>query len=182
MIYFGYSSIIAKFWCIFTHLHILFFYLLIHKYLIIVCWTISIMCNFFVTIDSSPQSWLWTTSSSIVSSSLVLWSLKFATMCISQGQILQAIALELKDHIYVTLKKDLMFFFVGYCFKAWSTHPTKVILFSSMWLLLNIATSLTFLNVALNDLKQYTSNGCRTCDLCDGEITQTLRPILLFIK
>jgi hypothetical protein len=39
-------------------------------------------------------------------------------MYISQGQILQAIALGLKDHIHVALKKNLMFFFVSDYFKA----------------------------------------------------------------
>ncbi len=100
---------------------------------------------------------------------LVPWSLIFTLVCISQGQILQAIAPRLKDHIHVALKKDLIYF-LSDCFKAWSTHPTKVILFSSMWLLLNIATSLTFLNVVLDDLKQDTSNSCRTCDVWDGRV------------
>jgi hypothetical protein len=38
-----------------------------------------------------------------------------------------------------------------------------------MRLLLDIITSLTFLNVILNDLKQDTFNGCRTCDMWDGK-------------
>jgi hypothetical protein len=61
-------------------------------------------------------------------------------------------------------------FFMSDYSKAWSTHPTKVILFSSMWLFLNIYASLTFLNVVLNGLKQYTCNGCRTCDVWDGKV------------
>jgi hypothetical protein len=39
-----------------------------------------------------------------------------------------------------------------------------------MWLLLDIATSLTFLNVILKGLEQDTSNGCNACDVCDGNV------------
>ncbi len=43
-------------------------------------------------------------------------------------------------------------------------------LFGSMWLILNIATSLTFLNAILNSLKQNTTNGPNACDVCDGNV------------
>jgi hypothetical protein len=59
------------------------------------------------------------------------------------------------------------------CFKTWSTHPTKFFFFSSMKLFLDILTSLTFLNVILNDLKQDTLNGCRTCDVWDGKVIKS---------
>jgi hypothetical protein len=45
-----------------------------------------------------------------------------------------------------------------------------VILFGSMWLLIDIATSLTFLNVVLKGLKQDTFNGCNACDMCNDNV------------
>jgi hypothetical protein len=63
-----------------------------------------------------------------------------------------------------------MLFFVRDWSTTWSTHPTRMILSSSMLLLLNIALSLTFLNVILNGLKQDTYNGYRTCDVSNGKV------------
>jgi len=60
-----------------------------------------------------------------------------------------------------------MFFFVNDCFKTWSTHPIKVILFSFIWLFLNKST---FLDVFFNGLKQNTLNGCKACDVWDGKV------------
>jgi hypothetical protein len=39
-----------------------------------------------------------------------------------------------------------------------------------MNLFLDIITSSTFLNVILNELKQDTFNGCRTCDVWDDKV------------
>jgi hypothetical protein len=45
--------------------------------------------------------------------------------------------------------------FVNDCFKAWSTHLTKMILSGSMWLFLDIATSLNFLNAILKGSSRF---------------------------
>jgi hypothetical protein len=69
-----------------------------------------------------------------------------------------------------------MFCFVNIT-KAWFTHPTKVILFGSMWSLIDIVASLTFFNDVLKGLKQYT---CNACDVCDGNVIMS-NLIFLFI-
>jgi hypothetical protein len=66
------------------------------------------------------------------------------------------------------------------CFKAWFTHPTKVILFGSMWLFLDINASLTFLNIVLKGLKQDKYNGYNACDVCDGNVIM-FNPKKMFI-
>jgi hypothetical protein len=45
-----------------------------------------------------------------------------------------------------------------------------MIFFGSVWLFLDILTSLTFLKVVLNGLKQNIFNGYKTCDAWDGRI------------
>ncbi len=73
--------------------------------------------------------------------------------------------------IYLMAVNLNLIFFVSECSKAWFIgHPTNVILFSSIWLFLDMATSLTFLNVILNGLKQNTFNGLKTCDVWDGGV------------
>ncbi len=76
----------------------------------------------------------------------------------------------LKGQIFVTVNPTLIFLFMRDWFMAWFTHPARVILSGSMWLFLDIAAFLTFLNVVLNGLKQDTSNGCKTCDVWNGKI------------
>jgi hypothetical protein len=66
-----------------------------------------------------------------------------------------------------------MFFFVSDWFKN-LIYLSRVILSSSMWLFIDIVASLTLLNVILNGLKQYIFNGCRTCDVWDGNAMSNL--------
>ncbi len=68
------------------------------------------------------------------------------------------------------LKFKLDIFLVSDCSKTLFTHPTNVILFSSIGFLLDMVTYLTFLNVVLNGLKQNTFNGWRSCDVWDGKV------------
>lgn len=56
-------------------------------------------------------------------------------------------------------------------FKAWSTYPTKVILFGSMSLFIVIVSSLAFLNIVLKGFQLYVmSRGCKTCDVWEGKV------------
>ncbi len=111
---------------------------------------VLVICRNFVATNSSPLILIMISfliCYVIVFSSLVI---DVCYMYIFQGWVLLSIALGLKGHVQVSLNPNLMFFFVNDCFKAWFTHLIRVILFGSIWLLLDIIASLTFLNVVLN--------------------------------
>jgi hypothetical protein len=63
-----------------------------------------------------------------------------------------------------------MFCFVSDCSKAWSTHPIMVILFGSMWLLIDIARYSTVFYVVLKGLKQDTFIGYNAYDMCNVNV------------
>ncbi len=70
------------------------------------------------------------------------WSLNSSIVYICEGWIILSIALGLKGHIPYGPKSKLDFFFVNECSRAWFTsHQTNVILYSSIWLFLNMVTS-----------------------------------------
>ncbi len=123
----------------------------------------------FYNNNSSPHCWIFLDSSFVVQSFSLPTLFTFVIVWTSNGQVLPSIALRLKAHIPIFLNLDSIFF-VSDCSKAWSTHPTKVILYGSMSLLLNIDAFLTFLNVVLKGLKQDTYNGCNVCNVCDGSV------------
>ncbi len=81
-----------------------------------------------------------------------------------------SIALQLNGHILITLKPNLMFYNVKDWSKALSTQPTNIILFGSWYLIIVVATSLSFLNVILNGLKHETSRGWNACEVCEGRV------------
>jgi hypothetical protein len=108
------------------------------------------------------------------------WSSTSSVMYVCGGWVLMSIALGLKGHIYVALNLDLIYIFVSGYSRTWSTHPTNVILFSSLWLFLDMDAFLTFLNVVLNALKQDTFNGWRTC-MCGMVGWSCLSPFLVLV-
>ncbi len=94
----------------------------------------------------------------------------FAIVSTYDGLILLSMAFGFKGHIFIVLNPDLMFGFVNDCFKAQSTHLARIVLSGSMLLFLDIIASLTFLNVVLKGLKQYTCNGCNSYGVFDGNV------------
>ncbi len=63
-----------------------------------------------------------------------------------------------------------MFYDVKDWSKALSTQPTNIIFCGSWYLIIVVATSLSFLNVTLNGLKHETSKGWNACEVCEGEV------------
>jgi hypothetical protein len=91
--------------------------------------------------------------------SVYLWRLNIVVHCLGvERPYICGLKFELDVLPCKWLLQDMMY------------HLVNVILSGSMWLFLNIVTSLTFLNVILNGLKQDTSNGYRTCDVWEGRV------------
>jgi len=69
------------------------------------------------------------------------------------------------------LNLALMIFLVSDWFKALSTHLARVILSSSLNLLVAMIAFLSFLNAILNGLKQETFKGWNACEVWKGRAT-----------
>jgi hypothetical protein len=82
-----------------------------------------------------------------------------------------SIALGFQGHILVVLNLSLMFCLDSDRLSVLSTQLANVTLHGSLWLFLNKDSSLSFLKVDLNGLKQLTSKGCRAWEVVwDGKV------------
>jgi len=77
------------------------------------------------------------------------------------GLLRLSIPLGFKGHIPVVLNPILMFCLDSDQLSALSTQLANVTLFGFLWLFLNMLSSLSFLKVNLNGLKQLTPKGYR---------------------